>query len=172
MTSGPGDGGATIEVELTETKGGSDIRLIGEDKGEASLKEQELGAVMDQARDAIGERIDAIDAPAGEAESKEEEPPPGDGETPTAAAEDQAREEPEQPQESEPQPQKGEQQPQDGDQPPEEQENEAAEELPAAGWFPDPWGGERQRYWDGENWTGHLHPPDGEPSRPVSRAAG
>lgn len=32
--------------------------------------------------------------------------------------------------------------------------------MPAAGWFPDPYGGEKQRYWDGENWTEHVHPPD------------
>lgn len=27
-----------------------------------------------------------------------------------------------------------------------------------AGWFPDPAGGARQRYWDGGAWTEHVHP--------------
>jgi hypothetical protein len=34
----------------------------------------------------------------------------------------------------------------------------AAAATPAAGWFPDPSGSGRQRYWDGERWTEHLHP--------------
>src|ERR1700680_995013 len=33
---------------------------------------------------------------------------------------------------------------------------------PAAGepgWFPDPWGTEKLRWWDGDAWTPHLYPP-------------
>jgi len=32
-----------------------------------------------------------------------------------------------------------------------------------AGWFPDPSGTPRQRYWDGAQWTEHFHPPLTEP---------
>lgn len=33
---------------------------------------------------------------------------------------------------------------------------------PPAGWHPDPWAPrERQRWWDGEQWTGHTWPPSG-----------
>jgi len=31
--------------------------------------------------------------------------------------------------------------------------------TPAPGWFPDPWGSDRQRWWSGTEWTNHLHPP-------------
>ena len=30
--------------------------------------------------------------------------------------------------------------------------------LPAAGWYPDPAGGNAQRYWDGRQWTEHTTP--------------
>jgi hypothetical protein len=30
---------------------------------------------------------------------------------------------------------------------------------PPAAWFPDPWGAAEMRYWDGSQWTGHVHPP-------------
>jgi hypothetical protein len=32
--------------------------------------------------------------------------------------------------------------------------------TPAAGWYPDPGGSGRQRYWDGTAWTQHLRPPE------------
>jgi putative membrane protein len=32
---------------------------------------------------------------------------------------------------------------------------------PAGGWYPDPTGRHRHRYWDGQKWTGHVHD-DGE----------
>jgi hypothetical protein len=34
--------------------------------------------------------------------------------------------------------------------------------LPPEGWFPDPEGSGRQRYWDGTQWTSHYYPPVGE----------
>src|SRR5688572_18750048 len=34
---------------------------------------------------------------------------------------------------------------------------------PAAGWYPDPEVGGRQRWWDGTRWTEHVHPPQGAP---------
>lgn len=36
----------------------------------------------------------------------------------------------------------------------------AQPEIPA-GWYPDPSGGEGQRWWDGGQWTEHVHPPEG-----------
>lgn len=36
-----------------------------------------------------------------------------------------------------------------------------------AGWYQDPEDGNRQRYWDGSAWTGHVHPPVG-PQDPAS----
>src|SRR5918999_481699 len=63
VTSGPGDGGVTIEVELTETADGSDIRLIGTATEGSSLEENDIGLVLDQASEAIGEQIEKIDAP-------------------------------------------------------------------------------------------------------------
>jgi hypothetical protein len=37
--------------------------------------------------------------------------------------------------------------------------------LPLAGWFPDPQHGGQLRYWDGSQWTSHIHPnPDAETS--------
>ncbi|TBN56918.1 DUF2510 domain-containing protein [Glaciihabitans arcticus] len=40
-----------------------------------------------------------------------------------------------------------------------------------AGWFPDPSGTPRQRYWDGAQWTEHFHPPLTEPvAGPVATA--
>lgn len=38
--------------------------------------------------------------------------------------------------------------------------------LPPAGWFPDPSGAGRQRYWDGTAWTGHT-----APTRPADASA-
>ncbi len=34
---------------------------------------------------------------------------------------------------------------------------------PSAGWYPDPAGGERMRYWNGRAWTTHVSPPDPDP---------
>lgn len=34
---------------------------------------------------------------------------------------------------------------------------------PSAGWYPDPAGGPRLRYWNGRAWTTHVSPPDPEP---------
>jgi hypothetical protein len=31
--------------------------------------------------------------------------------------------------------------------------------IPLRGWYPDPSGAARQRYWDGREWTGHAPPP-------------
>lgn len=33
-----------------------------------------------------------------------------------------------------------------------------------AGWYTDPWRGDRLRYWDGTSWTGHVHPPEASPA--------
>ena len=35
---------------------------------------------------------------------------------------------------------------------------------PAPGWFPDPFDPARQRWWDGRQWTTHLHPSAGGPA--------
>jgi hypothetical protein len=35
---------------------------------------------------------------------------------------------------------------------------EPSRPVAAAGWFPDPGGMSRQRYWDGQQWTGHCWP--------------
>jgi len=35
-------------------------------------------------------------------------------------------------------------------------------QLPPAGWHPDPHGSARYRYWDGRNWTEHFAPMAGE----------
>ena len=32
--------------------------------------------------------------------------------------------------------------------------------MPEAGWYPDPAGSSRRRWWDGRGWTRHLDPPD------------
>src|SRR5205085_2008133 len=45
---------------------------------------------------------------------------------------------------------------------------------PAAGepgWFPDPWGTGKLRWWDGQAWTPHLYPPP-EPAAPSPAASG
>src|SRR5918992_3291674 len=63
VTSGPGDGGATVEVELTKTEAGTDMRLIGTATDSSSLDENDLGLVLEQAAEAIGEEIDKIDVP-------------------------------------------------------------------------------------------------------------
>jgi hypothetical protein len=39
------------------------------------------------------------------------------------------------------------------------------------GWFPDPWGTEKLRWWDGDAWTPHLYPP-AEPQAPAAAPAG
>jgi hypothetical protein len=37
-------------------------------------------------------------------------------------------------------------------------------DLPPAGWFPDPEGSPRQRYWDGTAWTTYYHSPEAAPA--------
>ena len=39
------------------------------------------------------------------------------------------------------------------------QQQAPAQQLPPAGWKDDPEGGEGLRYWDGQQWTDHYHPP-------------
>lgn len=39
---------------------------------------------------------------------------------------------------------------------------------PAPGWFPDPFDPARLRWWDGQQWTTHLHPADRGPARAAS----
>jgi hypothetical protein len=46
---------------------------------------------------------------------------------------------------------------------------------PAAGepgWFPDPWGTEKLRWWDGQAWTPHLYPPADPPAAAAPAGAG
>lgn len=38
-------------------------------------------------------------------------------------------------------------------------EQAPAQQLPPAGWKDDPEGGPGMRYWDGQQWTDHYHPP-------------
>ena len=38
--------------------------------------------------------------------------------------------------------------------------------LPEASWYPDPAGSAQLRWWDGENWTDHLHDPELSPAEP------
>ena len=40
---------------------------------------------------------------------------------------------------------------------------ETSRRVAPAGWFPDPGGTSRQRYWDGEHWTGHYWPQNEPP---------
>jgi Protein of unknown function (DUF2510) len=49
----------------------------------------------------------------------------------------------------------------------------AAAQTPA-GWYPDPDGGNRQRYWDGRQWTSHYHAPEStaKPREPTKIEAG
>jgi hypothetical protein len=42
---------------------------------------------------------------------------------------------------------------------------------PPAGWFPDPWGAAEMRYWDGAQWTAHVHPPAAPAQAPAQPAA-
>jgi hypothetical protein len=42
---------------------------------------------------------------------------------------------------------------------------------PPAGWFPDPWGVAEMRYWDGAQWTAHVHPPAAQPAAPAAPPA-
>ncbi|HET6968487.1 MAG TPA: thermonuclease family protein [Ornithinibacter sp.] len=39
---------------------------------------------------------------------------------------------------------------------------------PAPGWFPDPFDPARRRWWDGRQWTTHLHPAVGDPAPTAS----
>lgn len=39
------------------------------------------------------------------------------------------------------------------------QQQQPAQQLPPAGWKDDPEGGPGMRYWDGQQWTDHYHPP-------------
>ncbi|MFB2581828.1 transglutaminase domain-containing protein [Herbiconiux sp. P15] len=41
-----------------------------------------------------------------------------------------------------------------------------------AGWYPDPWDGRRQRYWDGSQWTEHIHPAAEQSAPPKKRRRG
>lgn len=41
--------------------------------------------------------------------------------------------------------------------------------LPPAGWFPDPAGQRRLRYWDGAAWTAHFAPIPADGSEPVEQ---
>jgi hypothetical protein len=43
--------------------------------------------------------------------------------------------------------------------------------LPPAGWYPDPHGGEGQRYWDGTQWTAHEVVPESAVSAAAATAA-
>jgi Protein of unknown function (DUF2510) len=44
------------------------------------------------------------------------------------------------------------------------------QELPRPGWYPDPAGGERRRWWDGARWTENLEPDPSELPPPVIEA--
>ena len=37
--------------------------------------------------------------------------------------------------------------------------DESSQNLPVAGWYPDPAGGPRSRWWDGTAWTEHFQDP-------------
>jgi hypothetical protein len=39
-----------------------------------------------------------------------------------------------------------------------------------SGWYPDPGNAPRFRYWDGVQWTDHVHGPDGASAAVISRA--
>lgn len=52
---------------------------------------------------------------------------------------------------------------------PYENENSA---RPAAGWYPDPAGGDRLRWWNGSEWTDHLSTPPAGYSAPAQGMAG
>src|SRR5918992_1008845 len=78
VTSGPGDGGAKVEVELTKTEAGADMRLIGPATDGSSLDENDIGLVLDQAAEAIGEQIDKIEVP-GDGAAEDERTDSGDG---------------------------------------------------------------------------------------------
>ena len=46
-----------------------------------------------------------------------------------------------------------------------------SEAGPSAGWYPDPAGGDRMRYWNGRSWTTHVSPPEPEPEVELPSAA-
>lgn len=44
-----------------------------------------------------------------------------------------------------------------------------ASNFPPAGWYPDPKGVPRKRYWDGAKWTSHYWPPEESPAQPQNQ---
>ena len=137
----------TVEVELSKTPQGTDIRIIGTDSGADQLREPELADLLDQLGDAVEARIEETDA-----EEAEEGPQPAaTGTTAAATAITQV------------QPAGGSDWFRVDDEP--------AEDMAPAGWFPDPMAGDGERYWDGEEWThrvraGRADPPPEDESKP------
>jgi hypothetical protein len=142
----------TVEIELSKTPQGTDLKIIGTDSGADPLGESELADLLDQLGDAVEARIEETDA-----EEAEEEPRPDA--TPAAAATAVTQVQPadkgdwvrvdDRPAADEP----------------------AAEQAPA-GWFPDPMADEGERYWDGEEWThrvraGKAEPPPEDKPKPT-----
>jgi hypothetical protein len=122
----------TIELDISGSEEGSDIRITGRDSEANPLDRDALIAELDRARDAIEASIQkASEEEAAEPEAEETAEPEAE-ETAEPEAEEAA--EPEQP--------------------------EAAEAQAPAGWYPDLHNPERLQYWDGERWTQRYQPAD------------
>jgi hypothetical protein len=148
----------TVELELTKTPQGTDIRIVGTDSGADPLREPELADLLDQLGDAVEARIEETDA-----EEAAQEPQSEATETTAAAtAVTQVQE-----------PDKSDWVPVDDKGDWLQVDDEPAADQAPAGWFPDPMADDGERYWDGEEWThrvrtGRAEPPPKDESKPTS----
>ena len=75
--AGNGNGASpTVEIELADSRGGTDIRIAGADSEQTPVGEDEIADLLDRARDAIGEQIERIPEPDDYYEDEHPEPEP------------------------------------------------------------------------------------------------
>ncbi len=134
------DSEARVEIEVRESPHGTDLRVVGEDSGTATLQEPELVDLLDQLGDAIEARVEEADSEVEPPDDQEPEPAATEVQQAATAA--------------------------TVIQPQEQAKGDwtRVEDQAPPGWYPDPIEGEGERYWDGGEWTHRVRAGGPEPT--------